>query len=306
MGLEASPAVPAGSVARIDSRLLAICGMSLIAASLGTWWLYGELPGVNWTVCALLYAAGFAYWTHAGGRKLSSEHAGLLSLTCMLSAGAAFTAAPSLHLAIAIGMVILLSLAIFAAQRSLAEQEQNIKLFAPVMAVVEIVEAGKLHCTEVASVLRAQRSFAAVRGCLMAVPVVVGFYLLLSAADPTLAQWRDTAWDAVSSLSFIPKVLFFMGSAGLALGAYRIALRGHAEPADPTNRVIVVERGPLTATERLIVLGAVVVLFALFLVLQLSYLFDNSGARLGSGVTFAGAAHQGFIELTLTALLTAA
>ena len=61
----------------------------------------------------------------------------------------------------------------------------------------------------------------------------------------------------------------------------------------------------LGSTERLIVLGSLAALFAVFLVLQISYLFGDAGSRAGSGLTYADAAHRGFIELTLTATLSA-
>jgi len=43
--------------------------------------------------------------------------------------------------------------------------------------------------------------------------------------------------------------------------------------------------------------------FAAFLLLQLSYLFGNAPARIGSGVTFAEYARRGFAELTTVATL---
>jgi hypothetical protein len=230
----------------------------------------------------------------------------LLSLACVLAAGAAFTGAVLLHLAILGSMALLLSLAILAARRPLAQEAPSAKLFAPLLSAVEIAEEGKLHCAEVIGVLGARRSFPAVRGGLIAAPIVAAFFLLLSAADPTLAQWRDAVWSTLSSLSFVPQAVFFLVVGAAVLGAYRIASRTRAEAAAVTGKAEVVERSVFGATERLIVLGAVAALFAVFLVLQLSYLFGNSGARAGSGMTFADAAHRGFIELTLTATLTAA
>ena len=52
-------------------------------------------------------------------------------------------------------------------------------------------------------------------------------------------------------------------------------------------------------------LVAVTLLFAVFLLLQLSYLFGNAPAVSGSGVTFAEYARRGFNELTIVATLCA-
>jgi hypothetical protein len=59
----------------------------------------------------------------------------------------------------------------------------------------------------------------------------------------------------------------------------------------------------LADTERLVVLGSVVVLFTTFLLLQLSYFFGNAPVTRESGVTFAEYARQGFAELTTVATL---
>jgi hypothetical protein len=56
-------------------------------------------------------------------------------------------------------------------------------------------------------------------------------------------------------------------------------------------------------TERLMIITGVASIFALFLVLQLSYLFGNAAAVQGSGVTYAEYARRGFGELTVAATL---
>ncbi len=62
----------------------------------------------------------------------------------------------------------------------------------------------------------------------------------------------------------------------------------------------------LAGVERLIVLGSMIGVFALFFTARLSEIFGNVGARIDSGVTLAEATHQGFIELTIAATLAAA
>ena len=59
----------------------------------------------------------------------------------------------------------------------------------------------------------------------------------------------------------------------------------------------------LGGQERLIVLGSVAALFGLFLALQLSYLFGDPAAAVGSGVTYAEYARRGFAELSTAASL---
>jgi len=88
-----------------------------------------------------------------------------------------------------------------------------------------------------------------------------------------------------------------------AVGAGGISLRAAAVP--DTARSL---RPPVTGVggqERLIVLGSVAALFGLFLGLQLSYLFGNPAAAVGSGVTYAEYARRGFAELSTAATLCA-
>jgi hypothetical protein len=100
----------------------------------------------------------------------------------------------------------------------------------------------------------------------------------------------------------LPRVLFFTTILTAALGAGGLALRGAAALEVATPRV---PEQHLGLTERLVVLVAVAALFAVFLLLQLSYLFGNAPAVTGSGITFAEYARRGFNELTIVATLCA-
>jgi hypothetical protein len=97
----------------------------------------------------------------------------------------------------------------------------------------------------------------------------------------------------------LPKLIFFGMLLTAALGAYGAALAGKAIGIPSLSGVR--SRAPFRfgSTERLIVLGSVASLFALFLLLQLSYLFGNAPAVAGSGITFAEYARRGFGELTV-------
>jgi hypothetical protein len=101
--------------------------------------------------------------------------------------------------------------------------------------------------------------------------------------------------------TFLPRLIFFGVMGGIALGAYGTALRT-AGPGRELLR-IGVPAPRLGDTERLMIITGVASIFALFLVLQLSYLFGNAPAVQGSGVTYAEYARRGFGELTVAATL---
>src|SRR6185437_15627131 len=97
----------------------------------------------------------------------------------------------------------------------------------------------------------------------------------------------------------VPRLVFFAMLSVLTLGAYGIALRRSPDAPLPA----VATRLTLGDTERFVVLVSVSGLFALFLGLQVSYLFGNVPAVAGSGVTYAEYARRGFGELTVAATM---
>jgi hypothetical protein len=153
---------------------------------------------------------------------------------------------------------------------------------------------------ESAGLLRAERSGPVLRGLAIAAPVVLVFGLLLADVDPTLGRWRDAVATLLDTMEWIPRLIFFLGLGGLSLGALGIALRPAVKEPVAPDRVPALRIG---ATERTILFGSVAGLFALFLVLQVSYLFGNAPSVVGSGVTFAEYARRGFGELTVVATL---
>jgi hypothetical protein len=301
----ASPVTPrAGTAPRAQPQPWLLWGMSIVVAALGSWLLYDELPGINWTLWTLSASAGFVFCARARARAVGVERATLLTLACALAAGAAMTGMPLLQALIALCIMVLAALVVISSQEPLARRSVPKLAATPLVATAEIIAECWHRTSEAATTLHAERSLAVVRGSLLAAPIVLVFFLLLSGADPTLADWRTAAVSTLSSLEFVPQMLFFIVLGIAALGAYGIAARYPTQSADVIDRAEP-RASVLADTERLIVLGSVAALFALFLVLQLSYLFGNAGGRAGSGVTFAAAAHRGFIELTLTAALSA-
>jgi hypothetical protein len=301
---------PAASAARascalhIPSRVLLLWGTSMAVAGVGVVLLLGELPGLNWTLWTLLAMAGFVFWARRRGRVLGTRRTTMLALACLLVIGAAITGLPPLQIVIAAGVVILAALIIIETGDIQAPASPTRIALAPLTMAVAVLEEARWQASETATLLRANRNLPALRGSLIAAPIVIAFFLLLSAADPTLGSWRSATWSALSSYSFAQRALLFIALGIITLGAYSIA----AESPPAPEQITPTTEAPaevLGSTERLIVLGSLAALFAVFLVLQISYLFGDAGSRAGSGLTYADAAHRGFIELTLTATLSA-
>lgn len=286
-------------------HLLLLWGMAAGLALLGTAIAYDALPGVNWGIWTTAASTGLAVATWRARRAASREMLMLLVLACALAFGATVTTNELFLLLIVAGTVILLATAtLLAAGEPAAEIGALGIVRAPLVAGARAAAEAARRAAEGAEACRAGRSLPVMRGTAIAAPVVGVLALLLSQADPLLAAWRQDVAAAVARWSFLPRAIFFTGLGALALGAYGMALRparpAPLAPPRPGGRALIGD------TERLITLGAVAALFALFLGLQLSYLFGNAPARLGSGITYAEYARRGFGEITVAATIATA
>lgn len=175
---------------------------------------------------------------------------------------------------------------------------------APLRALGLVVSGTRDAALGAISQLRGERHLPVLRGVLFAVPLVLVFFLLLAEADATLEAWRSQLSAALHDLSFLPRLLFWLVMSLLMAGVLVIAGREGVPQREPA--VVAAVAATRTAIERLIILGSVVVLFAVFLVLQVGTLFGNPAAIAGSGITYAQAVHRGFGQLIVVVTVSAA
>jgi two-component system, OmpR family, sensor histidine kinase BaeS len=290
---------------RTPFREQALWACAALVALLGTLWLYGAQPGVNWPICTLLAVAAFLSFGCAAPRRLGARVAVPLLLACLIASCAAVTADLANELLIAMATLFALGSAIVAsyAETSAGGATPTWVAAAPYAAVVTALQAQD-ELGRASATVFGGRGTPVLRGLAIAVPVTLLLALLLSGADPVFAHWRDAIAQALLDQSILPRSLFFVLIAACMLGACGVALRGDA-PGKPQAQPRVA-RELIGDTERLIVTGAVAALFAVFLLLQVSYLFGNPGGRTGSGVSYADAVHRGFIELNVAATVCGA
>jgi hypothetical protein len=142
-----------------------------------------------------------------------------------------------------------------------------------------------------------------VRGLLFAIPVVAFFAALLSSADLVFAQGLN---DLVKlfSLENLPEYIFRM--IYIVILAYVLAgVYLHAANRSGDEKLLGLEKSIaphfLGFTEASIVLGSVVLLFAVFVAIQFRYFFGGQANINLSGYTFAEYARRGFGELVTVA-----
>ncbi|MEO5884358.1 MAG: DUF4173 domain-containing protein [Candidatus Limnocylindrales bacterium] len=145
------------------------------------------------------------------------------------------------------------------------------------------------------------------RGLFLAVPLVLIFAVLFASADPIfrrgmddLLGWRIDLGNLPGRVLFILAVTWFMGGllsvAATGIPDLERASLGAAARTDrlPLERV-------LGAAEAIVVLVAVDLVVALFVGLQVAYLFGGLDTLAAAGLTYSDYARRGYFELVAAA-----
>ncbi|MFN2399162.1 MAG: DUF4153 domain-containing protein [Gemmatimonadaceae bacterium] len=283
-------------------RLILLWVFAVSLAWLGAELGFETLPGINWGIWTVLASVGLLVALRLTGRTPSTELHVTLGLACVLACGAAFTTNEGFHVLIVLSVMLLMGMAaLLATDPSPERVDAGVILWSPLIAAANCAAESFRRGSEAIEVLVAERSRPVVRGLAISLPVVGVLALILSQADPTLELWRDTLLRTLMEWLDLPRIGFFVVILVATLGAYGLVMRGKAVGIPRLDAGEVFFR--VGTTERLMVFGGVAGLFALFLILQLSYLFGNVPMVTGNGISFAEYAHRGFAELSVVATL---
>jgi hypothetical protein len=302
--MASSVASASGSSDRSSRRIL-MWSAAITIAALGTWIMFAAEPGLNWLIWTASAAAGLVLFLHParGNRNLVIW---LEIAAVVIAGGATVTADNFLDALICFFVILLLALSMLLSIDSRAERvTPGFTVVAPAAAFGLALAESVTRGAEALRLIHSSRTRAVVRGLAITFPVILIFGLLLAAADPTFADWRDAISHLLTSWAFLPRTIFFIGMLGIVLGAYGYAERATGPdlqdflPPSSTDRNLW-----LGSTERLILIAGVALLFWTFLAVQLSYFFGNLPGIPGSGMTFAEYARRGFAEITVVASAT--
>lgn len=146
-----------------------------------------------------------------------------------------------------------------------------------------------------------------VRGVILAFPLVLIFAVLFASADPIFRRGFEEVLGFRIDLGGLPgRLLFIAGIAWLAGGLVAVAARGlpaleaASLGAAAHPRTLGFPRS-LGTTEALVVLGAVDAIVAVFVGLQLAYLFGGLDTLAAAGMTYSDYARRGYFELVAAA-----
>ncbi|HEX3051974.1 MAG TPA: DUF4173 domain-containing protein [Aggregatilineaceae bacterium] len=164
---------------------------------------------------------------------------------------------------------------------------------------------------------KSQRTSAVLRGCLLALPIVLVFAALLSSADMVfsdlisgLVSWIDvdSVFEPFAHLVFI--LIFAWGTAAalkvmIQKPDYKPSRIPSFEAVSNSSQSSVLPKPlRLGMIESGIVLGSVDALFLVFVIIQGAYLFGGKSNITRQGYTFAEYARRGFFELLAVSVFT--
>jgi hypothetical protein len=149
------------------------------------------------------------------------------------------------------------------------------------------------------------RLFAVLRGLLLAIPVLIVLVALLATADLVFGDLVEDAlaWvDLERIAEYIGRGLVVLVSGIFFLGALITALRAR-EPRELIGEEQPILKPFVGAIESAVVLGLVVLVFAVFGAIQFRYLFGGEVNIAVTGYTYSEYARRGFGELVWAAFL---
>lgn len=263
--------------------------------------------GLGWTIWVLLLATAAMVIARRGGDRLGREPFLWLGVAVLCAVAFSWRDLEELRVANVFGSLVALAMfSMVATGRptpSVLVTRLRDVLASGVYAFLEVVAGTPMLVAREAELsslpaLRAGAYWSAVRAVLLTVPVALVFGALLSRADPAFAALFS--FPAIDLERIAPHVVtagaFAWWSAGWMRGALLRKTRRSAIPDQ-----VPIQLGLAEVTS---VLGAVIVLFALFVGLQLRWLFGGAEAVLATtGLTLAEYARRGFFELVWVAAL---
>lgn len=300
---------PARNAATAHAALASLVFALLAGGAASAFALY-QAPGVGSLLAATALVVGWTAIARARDREIGrAERAGLAALVVV----ATLPLFRSSGWLLAYDAIVFVLLA--AAIPSLAAGRRGGLSFARAFRAagrsVGAVARGPLPslATELDGESLRSRARAPVLGLLFGAPVAFVFFLLFASADPVFADLADDLFDAPTGGRSLAHVLVALSVAWAVAG---LAWRAHVTRAEEAGATAVrvaatgarADDAPRDASALLWGLGLVVALFAAFAVTQAVQIVGFADALARSGVTYAGAAREGFFQLlAVTALV---
>jgi Domain of unknown function (DUF4153) len=262
--------------------------------------------GLGWTLWVVALTIAAVNVVRCRGLSVSREQAAWLGAAIACAAAFAWRDADELRAANVLGTLVALTMFAMSAAGlpapSILVARLRDVMAAGVYSVRDIIAGAPVLVVRDAELhtlpaVRGGASWTALRAVLLTAPLVLVFGILLSRADPVFAGMFQLQIDAERLFSHVMLAgVFAWASAGWIRGALLGVASRPVLPQTIPVRLTLVE---ITAS-----LGAVIALFAVFVGLQLRWLYGGADVVLATtGLTVAEYARRGFFELVAVAAL---
>ena len=139
-----------------------------------------------------------------------------------------------------------------------------------------------------------------IKGVFITLPVLIVFTMLLASADQVFNKYMTSIMTLNVSDEVIVRTIEIVIMTILFAGAFSVALTKPAVISSNDKTI----PPKISQLEALILFGSVELLFALFIILQIAYLFGGQNTIASQGFTYADYARRGFFELLVVACLS--
>ncbi|HEY8310048.1 MAG TPA: DUF4153 domain-containing protein, partial [Gemmatimonadaceae bacterium] len=192
-----------------------------IAGALGAILLFDAVPGINWVLWVVAAIAGLLVYRRPD-RQTLRVIATPLGFAVILAAGAAVTTTPILRVAIVAIVASLMALAVvLASEHGTAFDYGPVEIItAPIRALARTVRGAISSVALTFDAIGSAHERPALRGAVIAAPVVLVLMLLFASADPVLARGRDAIYGVFSNWGDMPRIVFGLLLGLFVLGAY--------------------------------------------------------------------------------------
>lgn len=294
----AHPLLPSGA---------AIVAVAIVLGLLSDRLVRGGPPGAGMTIWLLALLAAGAVLARRLRIRLLGEGRWLMAPVAVFALLICWRASEPLVVLNLLGLLVLLALVAWRARRGTLRRARvadylwgAARTGLGVAVGLPLLTARDAEWSRVAGENRVGQATAAIRGALLALPVLLLFGSLLVSADPAFERLLDRLfrWDLEGLAA---SALWILLWSWLAAGWLRSLLLAGAGGGAPEGISL---RSRLGTIELGVVLGLVNLLFLLFVLVQFRYLFGGAAlVESTPGVGYADYARSGFFELVAVSAL---
>lgn len=294
----ARPIFPAGA---------AVLPAAIVLGVLSDWLVRGVPPGAGMTLWLLSLLAAGALLARGLGIRLRGEGRWMAVPVALFALLISWRASEPLVVLNLLATLVLLALVAWRARRGTLRRARvadylwgTARTGIGVAVGLPLLTARDAEWSRVGSGGRVGQATAAIRGTLLALPLLLLFGSLLVSADPAFERLLDRLfrWD-LAALS--ASALWILLWTWLAAGWLRSLLLAGDGDGAPEGISL---RARLGTIELGVLLGLVNLLFLLFVLVQFRYLFGGAALVEGTpGIGYAEYARRGFFELVAVSVL---